>query len=452
MNCLHVLPALRAVEERYPAQVVVIGVHSPKFPNEREPANVRQAILREDITHPVVHDPELLLWRRYAVRAWPTLVFVGPDGRILGVHEGEIPVESLVRAVAQLLARAGVTAASPLDFLAPEQRPRTPLAFPGKLAVSEARDRLVVSDTGHHRLVVAALDGTVYQVIGDGTPGLRDGSLDEARFCEPQGVFLYGDFCFVADRGNHAIRRVDLARGVVETIAGTGRLGHGFPSAGPARQLDLRSPWALWYRDGFLFVAMAGSHQIWALDLATGLFQPYAGSGMEGIQGGPLDRAWFAQPSGLTSNGHILYVACPEASAVRTVDLPGTPNPKVGRLVGTGLFDFGDRDGTGDAVRLQHPLDVAWSGGELLVADTYNHKVKRLDPTTRTCMTWAGDGHPGHEDGPLERTRFWEPGGLAVAGDRVFVADTNQHAVRVIDHVRGVVETLELRGLMPPGS
>ncbi|MFN3336546.1 MAG: alkyl hydroperoxide reductase, partial [Thermomicrobium sp.] len=107
---------------------------------------------------------------------------------------------------------------------------------------------------------------------------------------------------------------------------------------------------------------------------------------------------------------------------------------------------------TGDAVRLQHPLDVAWTGRELLVADTYNHKVKRLDPITRTCMTWVGDGHAGHEDGPLERARFWEPGGLAVARDRVFVADTNQHAVRVIDHVRGVVWTLELRGLTPPGG
>lgn len=386
------------------------------------------------------------------MRAWPTLVFVSPDGYILGVHEGEIRVDSLVRAVGQLLGRTGVTAASPLDFLAPEHRPRTPLAFPGKLAVSQAHNRLVVSDTGHHRLVLAALDGTVSQVIGDGTPGLRDGAFAEARFCEPQGVFLHGDLCFVADRGNHAIRRIDLAQGVVETIAGTGRLGYGFPAAGPARQVDLRSPWALWYRDGFLFVAMAGSHQIWILDLATSLFQPYAGSGIEGIQGGPLDRAWFAQPSGLTSDGHVLYVACSEASAVRTVDFPGTLNPKVGRLVGTGLFDFGDRDGTGDAVRLQHPLDVAWFGRELLIADTYNHKVKRLDPTTRMCVTWAGDGYPGHEDGPLEQARFWEPGGLAVAGDQIYVADTNQHAVRVIDQVRGVVWTLELRGLTPPGD
>ena len=444
------MPALRAVEERYPTQVVVIGVHSPKFPNEREAANVRQAVLREGITHPVVHDPELLLWRTYAVRAWPTLVFVGPDGRILGVHEGEIPPESLVRAVERFLERTGVTTTVVPEWLPPERRPAAPLAFPGKLAADPAQDLLVVSDTGHHRLVLARPDGAVIAVIGDGTPGLRDGRFAEARFCEPQGVVVAGDVVYVADRGNHAIRRIALCTQTVETIAGTGRLGHSYPQAGPARQLDLRSPWALWYREGLLFIAMAGSHQVWVLDLASGILQPYAGSGMEGIQGGPLERAWFAQPSGLTSDGRVLYVACPEASAVRTVDLPGTPNPKVGRLVGTGLFDFGDRDGVGDLVRLQHPLDVAWTGSEILVADTYNHKIKLLDPTTRTCTTWAGAGRPGHEDGPVDRARFWEPGGLAVTADTIFVADTNNHAVRVVDRTSGTVSTLELRGLAPP--
>lgn len=441
---------MRAVEERYPHQVIVIGVHSPKFPNEREAANVRQAVLREAITHPVVHDPELRLWRTYAVRAWPTLVFVGPDGHILGVHEGEIPAESLVRAVGRLLERAGVALAGLPEWLAPEPRPRTPLAFPGKLAAEPGRDLLVVSDSGHHRLVLARLDGTVTGLIGDGTPGLRDGRFEAARFCEPQGVVMVGEVAYVADRGNHAIRRIDFQRETVETVAGTGRLGHSYPQAGPARQLDLRSPWALWYREGLLFIAMAGSHQIWVLDLASGLLQPYAGSGMEGIQGGPLERAWFAQPSGLSSDGRVLYVACPEASAVRTLDLPGAVNPKVGRLVGTGLFDFGDRDGAGDEVRLQHPLDVAWADGELLVADTYNHKVKRLDPATRVCRSWLGDGQPGHEDGPADRARFWEPSGLAVAGDAVYIADTNNHAVRVVDRASGTVATLELRGLGPP--
>ncbi|MCS7050809.1 MAG: alkyl hydroperoxide reductase, partial [Thermomicrobium sp.] len=397
---------MRAVEERYPTMVVVIGVHSPKFPNEREPANVRQAVLREGITHPVVHDPDFDLWRQYAIRAWPTLVFIGPDGRILGMHEGEISSESLLRLLGRWLERYGVTVATPPEFLLPEARPRTPLAFPGKLAVDEARGRLLVSDTGHHRVVVAGLDGTVERVIGDGTSGFRDGSFDDARFCEPQGLLLVDDACFVADRGNHAIRRVDFARGVVETIAGTGRLGHGAAAAGPARQLDLRSPWALAYRDGLLFIAMAGMHQIWALDLRTDLLQSYAGSGMEGIQGGPLERAWFAQPSGLTSDGRVLYVACPEASAIRVVDFPGVPQPKVGRIVGTGLFDFGDRDGVGDEVRLQHPLDVCWTGRELVVADTYNQKLKRLDPVTRACTSWIGDGQPGHEDGPPERARF----------------------------------------------
>lgn len=441
---------MRAVEERFASQVVVIGVHSPKFPNERDPKNVRQAILREGITHPVAHDPQFWLWRSYAVRAWPTLVFVSPNGYLLGIHEGEISSISLLHTVERLLQRYPSQAHGPLPFRKPEELPRTPLRFPGKIAIDSNRDRLVVSDTAHHRVVLAKLDGTVVAVTGDGIAGLRDGPLHNARFHEPQGLSLWGDLCYVADRGNHAIRRIDLAKGEVTTIAGTGRLGTYPLQAAPARQIDLRSPWAVWYQGGYLFVAMAGSHQIWALETATQLFRPYAGSGMEGIQGGSLERAWFAQPSGLTSDGSVLYVACPEASAVRTVDLPGHPEPKVGRLVGTGLFDFGDIDGTGDAVRLQHPLDVAWADPDLLIADTYNHKVKRLDPRTRTCTSWLGSGEAGHEDGPAEQARFWEPGGLAVTPTHVYIADTNNHAVRVVDRASGYVQTLELRGLTPP--
>ncbi len=446
------LPALRAVEERFPSQVVVIGVHSPKFPNEREPGNVRQAILREDIHHPVVHDPDLWLWRSYAARAWPTLLFLSPDGYVLGTHEGEISPLALVRLVERLLSRYTIESEAPLPFLAPEVAPRTPLRFPGKIAADPHSDRLLISDTGHHRLVLARSDGTVLAVIGDGTPGLRDGSFADARLREPQGVILAGDQAFVADRGNHAIRRIDFVQERVETIAGTGRLAYQYPDAGPARQIDLRSPWALWLHERSLSIAMAGSHQIWILDLMTSILRPYAGSGMEGIQGGPLERAWFAQPSGLTSDGHVLYVACPEASAIRTVDLPGTPNPKVGRLVGTGLFDFGDRDGTGDSVRLQHPLDVAWADAELLIADTYNHKIKRLDPVSRRCVSWLGDGTPGHEDGSAATARFWEPGGLAITSAAVYIADTNNHAIRVVDRATDSVRTLELPGLTPPSE
>jgi DNA-binding beta-propeller fold protein YncE len=321
-------------------------------------------------------------------------------------------------------------------------RPDETLAFPGRITADPAGRRLLIADSGHHRLVVCRADGGEARVIGTGRAGFADGPAPQAQFHHPQGMALDGETLYVADTSNHAIRRVDLTSGQVQTIAGTGRLGLSYAGPGPARQVDLRSPWALALRGHMLYIAMAGMHQIWVLDLKHDWLAPYAGSGLEGIQGGRLNQAWFAQPSGLSTDGRVLYVACSETSAVRMVDLPPGDNLRAHRLVGVGLFDFGDVDGTGDQVRLQHPLDVAWHDGRLYVADSYNHKVKRLDPETRRCESWVGDGEPGLRDGHGRAARFFEPGGLSIGDGVLYVADTNNHAIRAVDLQTGAVTTL----------
>jgi len=438
---------LGEVERQFPEVLVTVGVHSPKFPAERDDANLRQAVLRYEIEHPVVNDPELIIWRTYAVRAWPTLVFIDPEGRIAAVHEGEASAASLSAVVRRLVdahETRGLLNRSLLDSIRPLSRPNQTLAFPGKVLADPSGQRLVIADSGHHRILVTRPDGSEARVIGNGRPGLVDGPAQQAQFHHPQGMALDGNTLYVADTGNHAIRRVDLASGLVRTIAGTGRLGMGVAESGPARQVDLRSPWALVLHDGLLYIAMAGMHQIWLLDLKRDWLVRYAGSGMEGIQGGRLDQAWFAQPSGLSTDGRVLYVACSETSAIRSVELPPGDDLRAHRLVGVGLFDFGDIDGVGDQVRLQHPLDVAWHDGLLYVADSYNHKVKRLDPMTRRCETWLGDGEPGLRDGCGREARFSEPGGLAIGDGVLYVADTNNHAIRVADLHSGAVTTLEV--------
>jgi DNA-binding beta-propeller fold protein YncE len=438
---------LRRLERKWAAELVVIGVHSAKFPTEQETASVRQAVLRLGLDHPVVNDPEFRVWQQWAVRAWPTLFFIDPHGGVIGKHEGEVPYDALDRFVGQLVRQYDAQGA--LDrrrlALAPERArlPDSPLRFPGKLVADVASGRLIVADTGHHRLVVADLDGRIRQVIGSGEPGLADGSLTAARFHGPQGVALVGDMLYVADTDNHALRAVDLAAGQVTTVAGTGAQALGPPSAGPARTTALNSPWDLVYADGGLYVAMAGCHQLWWCDLARGEVRPFAGNGREGLRDGPRLDAWLAQPSGIALAGALLYFADSETSSIRSVERG--PQGAVRTLVGQGLFEFGDVDGVGDAVRLQHPIGVASDGEALVVADTYNHKLKRLGPLTRACATWAGSGEPGHRDGPLVTAQFWEPSGVSVAGDAVYVADTNNHAVRVVDRRSGTVRTLELR-------
>jgi len=449
---LHLLSQLGKVEHEFANEVIVIGVHSPKFPAEHDDENVRQAVRRYGITHPVVNDPQLRLWRQYGVNAWPTIAILDPRGYVVGAQAGEVPADRLAAVLRQLIREydaQGLIDRQPRDWLQPEPQPDSLLAFPGKVFFDSVHQRLFIADTGHHRIVVTDPTGHVQQMIGSGIAGFNDGTVETAAFSHPYGLVVQDQTLYVADTGNHAIRRVDLDHGTVETIAGTGQLGFTYASAGPARERDLRSPWALALDGTTLYIAMAGMHQIWALDLVSGMLRPYAGSGMEGIQGGPLERAWFAQPSGLALGNDVLYVADSEASAIRAVDLPRVGKaPRdllVHRLVGVGLFDFGDRDGTGDAVRLQHPLDVAWQAGTLYVADSYNNKIKRLDPITRECRSWLGTGQPGLQDGPADNATFWEPGGLAVGNGVLYIADTNNHAIRTVHLQTGIVQTLVLR-------
>ena len=447
------LPQLRKLERKYADELVVIGVHSAKFMAEKATENLREAILRYDIAHPVINDADFLVWRTYGVNAWPTFFFINPQGNVIGKHAGELPPEPIDRILAEMVREydaLGLIDRRPLAFRR-EELPDSPLLYPGKVAADEAGERLVIADTSHHRLVVAGLDGTVRLIVGSREQGFSDGSRATAAFNPPQGIAIApdGETLYVADTENHAIRRVDLAAGTVETLAGTGEQARGYLMRGPGRGVQLNSPWDLALVGDTLYIAMAGFHQVWTLDLASADYDvaPFAGNAREDIVDGPLDQAEMAQPSGITHDGERLYVADSETSAIRAID---PDQGWVATLVGVGLFDFGDVDSVGDEVRLQHPLGVCAHEGVVYVADTYNHKIKRLDPRVRAVETVFGS-EPGHGDGLAFQARFREPSGLAVADGKLYVADTNNHAIRVADLTTGAVTTLELRGLGETG-
>ena len=458
INCLHVIPDLKRLEAKYPAELVVIGVHSAKFENERETENIRRIILRYGLEHPVVNDAEFRIWKSYAVRAWPTQVLIDPSGYVVGSVAGEGHYDVLDGAIGELVAEAkkkGTLDARPLKFAL--ERAKTgdlPLAFPGKVLADERGDRLFVADSNHNRVVVTKLDGTLLYTIGSGARGRRDGAFQEATFDGPQGLALDpadNSTLYVADTRNHALRRVDLKAQRVETVAGTGaQLRDHSLRKGPALTTPLSSPWDLSLAGRTLYVAMAGPHQIWKLDSDTREVSVYAGTGREartdGKRVGEFEdpaAATFAQPSGLAFDAGTLYVADSESNIIRAIS-----SDDVRTLAGGDLFEFGDRDGAGDDVRLQHPLGLAHAGGRLYVADTYNHKIKILDPRTRRVSTFAGTGKPGQADGA--RPEFYEPGGISAAGGKLYVADTNNHAVRVVDLATKRTTTLNIRGLKPP--
>lgn len=324
INCLHLLPQLAEVEKHFPDELVIIGVHSAKFPAERAGGSLRSAVLRYEIEHPVVNDEGMEIWSSYSVRAWPTLMFLDPQGRVIAKHEGEAPSDALIDAVADLIQRydeQGLIDRDPIPAIGVMERPTTALAFPGKLLTDEVGQRLFISDTGHNRIVVTDLDGANPWVIGSGAEGLCDGDYSEARFHNPEGLALDGEILYVADKGNNAIRQIDLIARTVSTIAGTGEAGMGYAEAGPARSIDLRSPWDLAVHSQTLYIAMAGMHQLWALDLPSGMLRPFAGTGREALRDGDLEHGWLAQPSGLDTDGSKLYFVDSETSSVREADL-----------------------------------------------------------------------------------------------------------------------------------
>ncbi|RNL72004.1 NHL domain-containing thioredoxin family protein [Streptomyces sp. I6] len=402
VNCLHVLDELRELEEKHRDTTVVIGVHSPKFVHEAEHQAVVDAVERYGVHHPVLDDPELATWKQYAVRAWPTLVVIDPEGYVVAQHAGEGHVHAIERLVEQLEAEhqaKGTLRRGDGPYVPPEPV-ATDLRFPGK-ALRLPSGRFLVSDSTRHQLVELEPDGeTVVRRIGDGD------------FREPQGLALLpSGKVIVADTVNHALRTVDPATGVIERVAGTGRQWwQGAPTSGPALEVDLSSPWDVAWWQGRVWIAMAGVHQLWTYDPETGTVEVAAGTTNEGLVDGPAAEAWFAQPSGLAAAGDRLWIADSETSALRWIDTGGA----VHSAVGTGLFDFGHRDGNAGQALLQHPLGVtALPDGSVAVSDTYNHALRRYDPATGEVTTLATD--------------LREPSGAVLDGEEIVVVESARH-------------------------
>lgn len=429
INCQHALQSLAALERALDGEpVVVVSVHSPKFPTQREEERVREAVRQLEVRHPVVLDPDSSITHSYAVRGWPTIVFVDPAGVILGVGPGEPEPQALLavlrQAVAQYRAQGALTDA-PLPIHVPAGEPHT-LSFPSAVVATD--DLVIVADAGHNQVAVFGADGTPHTRFGTGV------------LHRPCGLALAGDLLYVADTGNHAVRSIDLSTGDIATVA---------------QMPALRSPWGLAWDGGRLYIAGAGTHQLWVHDPASGETNLLAGTGAEGGRDGPAGQATFAQPSGVALVGDTLYVADSETSSIRAVtELGGTP--QVRTIAGRGdLWGFGDRDGAGPAVEMQHPIGIAAGDGMLYVADTFNHKVRSLDPLpaspgavpTRACRTLFGNGDselapggmPGTALSPADPAHpaFIEPEGLAwrrgPGGEpELLVADTGNHRILAI--------------------
>ncbi|MCA9042374.1 MAG: redoxin domain-containing protein [Planctomycetaceae bacterium] len=478
INCMHVVPNLHELERRHPDELVVIGVHSAKFDNEKVSDNIREAIIRYEIKHPVLNDPDMIIWRKLGVRAWPTLILIDAEGNGCLLASGEGNREVMDKYVGELIeyhAARDQLDRTPIDFeLERESEPATPLKYPGKLLVDEQNNRLFISDSNHNRIVISSLDGKLIDVIGTGGLGAQNGAYDQATFDHPQGMTLDGEILYVADTENHLIRTVDLNQKQVKTLIGTGEQSRYRSKGGNIETTAINSPWALEIHNGILYIAMAGPHQIWKHKLGEQTVDVHAGSGREDIVDGLLDISALAQPSSLKLHNGYLFVADSEGSSIRQIATD--PAGEVHTVLGThdlefgqSLFAFGDQDGAGGNARLQHPLGLVFKGDTLYVADSYNHKIKEVnlvnyrskgEPLVKLrdsaedsalvegiATTLIGNGKAGNSLDPLQLS---EPAGLAVIGDDLLIADTNNHRIVRYNLSSEKATEFVVEGLNPP--
>ena len=421
---------MRELESKYPNELVVIGVHSGKYHAERETGRIRDASIRLDAVHPVINDRQFRTWRSYAVSAWPTLAAINPEGYVVGAHAGEFTVEMLTPFIDGLIetARAkGVLNTEPVQFSAdaPTMEARL-LRYPGKVAVDG--DRVAIADSGNNRVIVGRIGDDpasmrIEHIVG-GYAGFEDGASGQFRY--PQGLAFAGGLLYVADAGNHAIRTIDLRDGSVRTLAGT---GNQMRTRADLKAGAMSSPWDVAFVGQVLYVAMAGTHQIWTVKASDGQSRVHSGVGGEDIRDGDHQSALLAQSMGMTSMIGRIFFADAESGAIRWADADELGS--VGTIVGTGLFDFGDVDGTADDVRLQHPQGIAsHPDGRLLVADSYNDCIKLVNPETRSSTTWIRELN--------------EPGGIACNATHAYIADTNAHRIVVAELTTGATQELSL--------
>ncbi|XP_059063416.1 protein SUPPRESSOR OF QUENCHING 1, chloroplastic isoform X2 [Cryptomeria japonica] len=455
-------------------RIAVVGVHSAKFDNEKDLDAIRNAVLRYGITHPVVNDGDMILWHQLGVNSWPTFAIVSPNGKLLAQLAGEghrQDLDDLVEAALQFYGEKELLDDRPIpEVLEKDKDTRllmSPLKFPGKLAADITNNRLFISDSNNHRIVVTDLEGSfIMQVGGNEEEALRDGTFEYATFNRPQGLAYdpKKNTLYVADTENHALREINFVSETVRTLAGNGVKGSDYKGGRKGMAQVLNSPWDVCVdsSSGIVYIAMAGQHQIWKHNIVDGVTRAFSGDGYErNLNGSNSTSTSFAQPSGISLSPDMqeLYVADSESSSIRAVNLKtGGSRLLAGGdpLFADNLFQFGDRDGTGTEAQFQHPLGVlCGSDGLVYIADSYNHKIRVLDTVTRKVKTLAGTGNAGFKDGVAQFAQLSEPAGICERGKgKLLIADTNNNIIRSIDlsTENPVVQTLELKGVQVPST
>ena len=447
INCINVIPDIKSLELKYQEQpFVIIGVHSPKYDNEKSVENVKAAIKRYKIDYPVIVDNDCLLCDKYGIKSRPSFILISTNGKIIGAASGEGKKDLLNSVITSALVQGKNenTLAKERINLTVTADDETLLAFPRGIEIDTEGKFLFIADSSHNRIIQIELmqpdKGKIINVIGNKEPGLQDGTYGIARFYQPQGLEYHKGLLFVADTGNHVVREIDIRRKNVRIIAGSGKKGYTSQYFGDSLTANLSSPWDLTVGEPYLYITLAGSHQVWRLDLKTREIETFVGTGKEGLTDGTGESISLAQPSGIDLDGHRLYFIDSESSALRYFDLN---SGETVTCIGKGLFEFGMKDGTFDEAQLQHPIGIEAIGDQVYIADAYNHAIRMADIPIRILKSVIDS--PEHkvciiDDKTSGEPPLYEPHDVIYHHNKLYIADTNNHTIRCFD-----LETRQLK-------
>jgi hypothetical protein len=306
---------------------------------------------------------------------------------------------------------------------------------------TDGAGHLFVADTGNHTIrQIDVATGTVTTLAGAaGMSGSSDGTGPAARLYFPSSIASDGaGQLFVADWYNDTIRQIEIATGIVTTLAGTTGMSGSNDATGTAARF--RSPWGIASDSaGHLFVSDSGNHTIRQIEIATGVVTTLAGSaGTSGNSDGTGTAARFDTPRGVARDGAgHLFIGYTFNHTIRQIAIA---TGVVTTIAGSAQVSGGS-DNTGTAARFNGPWSVASDGaGHLFIADTYNNAIREIVIATGAVTAFAGlVGAPGSGDGTGTAARLWSPTGLASDGvGNLFVADAYKNTIRKIVIATGV--------------
>ncbi len=450
INCIHMLPVLEKIENKYQnKKVVIIGIHSPKFKTEKNNENVLEAIKRYRVKHPVVLDKDMKIWKSYGAGGWPTFVIIDPNGKISAKFSGEIPYKNFEKGLDAIIKKYPESKFAKTKFLPKFKRfeNKSFLNYPGKIDINKKTQDIIISDSGNNRVIILDKNGKILHNIESNNKTFKTNTKNKVSFNMPQGVcWINEKEAMIADTGNNVIKKINLESNVVSLEAGTGELGRRFKvnEEHIATKAKLSSPWDIAIYENELLITMSGSHQILKYDMESTVSH-FSGTGKEDLEDGTLTNSYFAQPSGISVFKDKIYTADSESSSIRSISIK---NNFVSTVVGSGLFVFGDKTGKVQETLLQHPVGVCAVNNGVYVADTFNNSIKYIDfkkDKSYQIISQNEKSVCNINDPECDTLGLFEPNDVKINGNYLYICDTNNHLIRMFDIKKRILKTVKIK-------